>query len=410
MNFRKTTLENGLDIIAEVNPAAASMAAGFFVRTGSRDETPAVSGVSHFLEHMVFKGTDKRSAMDVNLEFDRMGANYNAFTSEEHTVYYGAVLPDYQDSILELLADILRPALREEDFQTEKQVILSEIALYEDEPYFRLYDNLMTLHFTDHPLGNVILGTPESITNLQRDQMQAYFDKRYSPTNLTLVGVGSVDFDRFVDSAREYCCHWTPFDARRDKPDNTAAGRRKTMVDPKLSRQNIGMMSSAPAAQSDDRYAAQILSTILGDDTSSRLYYALVDRGLADEASTAYNPMDQAGIWMTMISCGPEAAGQVAEIALDEIRKFRAEGPEQAEITAAANKIASSATLKGEIPMGRLSAVGFDWVYGSNYRPLDEQIESIMSVTRQDVMRLAETYEIDKVDILSLGPAEALDI
>ncbi len=410
MNFRKTTLENGLDIIAEVNPAAASMAAGFFVRTGSRDETPAVSGVSHFLEHMVFKGTDKRSAMDVNLEFDRMGANYNAFTSEEHTVYYGAVLPDYQDSILELLADILRPALREEDFQTEKQVILSEIALYEDEPYFRLYDNLMTLHFTDHPLGNVILGTPESITNLQRDQMQAYFDKRYSPTNLTLVGVGSVDFDRFVDSAREYCCHWTPFDARRDKPDNTAAGRRKTMVDPKLSRQNIGMMASAPAAPSDDRYAAQILSTILGDDTSSRLYYALVDRGLADEASTAYNPMDQAGIWMTMISCGPEAAGQVAEIALDEIRKFRAEGPEQAEITAAANKIASSATLKGEIPMGRLSAVGFDWVYGSNYRPLDEQIESIMSVTRQDVMRLAETYEIDKVDILSLGPAEALDI
>ncbi len=410
MKFHHQTLDNGLDVIAEVNPAAASMAAGFFVKTGSRDETPAVSGVSHFLEHMVFKGTENRSAFQVNLDFDRMGANYNAFTSEEHTVYYGAVLPDYQDRLLELLADILRPSLRQEDFQTEKQVILSEIALYEDEPHFRLYDNLMSLHFTDHPLGNVILGTPESIGNLQRRQMLEYFQQRYSPTNLTLVGVGNLDFERFVRAAEDRCGTWEPFDAPRPGPEHSAAGRRKVIHDPKLARQNIGMMSPAPAAASDDRYAAQILATILGDDSSSRLYYALVDPGLADEASTSYNAMDRAGVWMTMISCRPDQARQVARIALDTLAEFRRTGPSDGELTAAANKIASSATLKGEIPMGRLAAVGFDWTYAGQYRRLDEQIESILAVRAEQVAALAERLAIDEVDILSLGPAETLDI
>ena len=140
MEFLHTKLDNGLTIIAESNSSSASMAAGFFVRTGSRDESKELSGVSHFLEHMVFKGTDRRTAIDVNLEFDRMGAEYNACTSEENTVYYGAVLPEFQDPLVELLADLMRPALRMEDFEMERNVILEEIALYEDQPRFRVYE------------------------------------------------------------------------------------------------------------------------------------------------------------------------------------------------------------------------------------------------------------------------------
>ena len=162
MQFKQQRLPNGLTIIAEVNPAAASMALGFFVRTGSRDESPAlpISGVSHFLEHMMFKGTERRSPFDINRQFDEMGAAYNAFTSEENTVYFGAVLPEFQTPVLDLLADMMRPALREDDFQTEKKVILEEIALYQDRPHYRLFEKIMAEHFGDHPLSHGVLGTP----------------------------------------------------------------------------------------------------------------------------------------------------------------------------------------------------------------------------------------------------------
>src|SRR5438105_4424540 len=132
--FLQQTLPNGLNVIGEISPSARSVAIGFFVRTGSRDETPAECGVSHFLEHMVFKGTPRRSALDVNRDFDRIGAQYNAFTSEENTVFYAAVLPEYVPQAVDILADILRPSLRTDDFEMEKNVIIEEIRKYEDQP------------------------------------------------------------------------------------------------------------------------------------------------------------------------------------------------------------------------------------------------------------------------------------
>ena len=148
-----------MQIIGETSPSARSVALGFFVRTGSRDETPDVSGVTHFLEHMVFKGTPRRTALDVNRDFDRIGAHYNAFTSEENTVFYAAILPEYLPQAVDILADILRPSLRGEDFDMEKNVIIEEIGMYEDQPMWSAYDHAKRLYFADHPLGNSILGT-----------------------------------------------------------------------------------------------------------------------------------------------------------------------------------------------------------------------------------------------------------
>src|SRR5437762_676231 len=179
VQFHSYVLENGLQVIGETNPAMRSAAVGFFVRTGSRDETPEVSGVSHFLEHMVFKGTKRRTALDVNRDFDQIGANYNAFTSEENTVFYAAVLPEYLPQSVDIIADILRPSLREDDFEMEKNVIIEEIGMYEDQPMWSAYDNAKKAYFAEHPLGNSILGTPDSIRALQRDQMHAYFQRRY---------------------------------------------------------------------------------------------------------------------------------------------------------------------------------------------------------------------------------------
>jgi len=409
MEFKHTEISNGLKVIAEVNPAAASMAVGFFARTGSRDETPEVAGVSHFLEHMMFKGTERRSPFDINREFDEMGALYNAFTSEENTVYFAGVLPEFQTKALDLLADMLRPSLREDDFQTEKQVILEEIALYQDQPQYRLYEKLMAAHFGEHALGQSVLGTPESIQALKRDDMAAYFERRYSPGNVTLVGVGCLDWDTFVAQSEQACAHWVAFEAPRDTPD-TAGTRKATIVrDEKLLQQHIGMMSPAPSAQAESRYAAHVLATTLGDVTGSRLFYALVEPGLAEEASCMYEPFDGTGALLTFICTDPARAAEALRIARAEYAKFVAEGPAEAELVAAKNKIASAATLKGELPMGRLTAVGSDWVYRQDYRPLPEHIEKILAVTGEAVLALARRDNPAGATLLALGPNESVE-
>lgn len=408
MEFHKRQLDNGLTIVAEVNDSAASMAAGFFVKTGSRDETHEISGVSHFLEHMVFKGTERRNAFDVNLAFDQMGANYNAFTSEENTVFYGAVLPEFQDKLLDLLSDILRPSLGKEDFEVEKNVIIDEIALYEDQPKFRVYDKLMADHFSPHPLGNSILGTTQSITDLQLAQMRSYFDRRYSPGNITVAGVGKMDFDRFAGDISEACSHWETFEVTRDTARSEGSKQTTAMCDQKVLREHIGLMSAAPSRQQEDRYAAELLATVVGDVTGSRLYYALVDPAIADEATMSYSPMDGTGGLITFLSSESDKASQALSIAQQVLKDFVEEGPTEQELQAAKNKIASGATLKGELPMGRLASVGFEWMYLQEYRPLAEHIEILFAVDRQQVHQVAREYDLAGTTVVALGPIESL--
>ena len=408
MQFKQTQLDNGLTMIAEVNESAKSMAAGFFVRTGSRDETPEVAGVSHFLEHMTFKGTERRTAADVSREFDELGANYNAFTSEENTLYYGAVLPEFQTRLVDLLGDMLRPALRDEDFDMEKNVIVDEIARYQDQPQFRVYEKLMSEHFRGHPLGNSVLGSAESITAMKRDDMRAYFDRRYSPGNVTAVAVGKVDWHAFVEKTTDMCSHWKPFDVSRQTAECSGTGTRGTIVDGKVAREHVGIMSPAPSGQDDARFAAQLLATVLGDTTGSRLFYALIEPAIADEASTTYDMLDGTGGFLTFISADGDRAAEAVEIAHAEFRKLMDDGPTETELDAAKNKIASAATLRGELPMGRLTAVGFDWVYRREYVPLAEQIDTLFAVTVDEVLAVARAYDLTRTTVLGLGPVEKL--
>src|ERR1700760_3585577 len=174
MQFHHTVLDNGLRVIAELNDQARSVASGFFVKAGSRDEGPGVAGVSHFLEHMVFKGTPRRDALAVNRDFDRLGAKHNAQTSEEDTFYHVTCLPEYLPRSFDVLSDILRPSLRDDDFETEKKVIIEEIKMYQDNPMSVAYEAAKAAHFGEHPLGQSILGTVESIKALKIEQMRDY--------------------------------------------------------------------------------------------------------------------------------------------------------------------------------------------------------------------------------------------
>src|SRR5919107_845502 len=208
LTFHHKQLPNGRDVIAEVNPDSHSFAAGLFVKTGSRDEASDVNGVSHFLEHMMFKGSSKYTWEDVNRIFDEMGAKYNAFTSQEMTAYYANVLPEFTEKSIEHLSHLPRPAIRVEDFTTEKKVILEEIAMYLDDPGHRLYEKLMEVHFGNHPLSMSVLGSADSIKRLERDQMAEYFRQRYGPGNMVLSATGRLDFEEVVKLAGNYCGSW----------------------------------------------------------------------------------------------------------------------------------------------------------------------------------------------------------
>ncbi|HOK96676.1 MAG TPA: pitrilysin family protein, partial [Anaerohalosphaeraceae bacterium] len=295
MDFKHRQLSNGLTLIGEVNPAARSAAVGFFVRTGARDETAPLSGVSHFLEHMLFKGTASLSALEVNEAFDRLGAKFNAFTSEENTVYYAAVLPEYLIPAAELWMELMRPALRDEDFAVEKNVILEEIAMYKDLPQFEVMDQGRAQHFGEHPCGNSVLGTQESISALTADQMRSYFARRYVPNNMVLACCGNFDFDALCKLAEQKCSCWNASETYRWLSDFRGTFEKKCRPNPNLARQHICLLSPSVSMQDPRRYAASLLGMILGDDSGSRYYWALTEPALAETAVMQCESMDGTG-------------------------------------------------------------------------------------------------------------------
>jgi predicted Zn-dependent peptidase len=404
LEFHSHTLKNGLEVVAECNAEAHSAALGFFVKTGSRDETDDVRGVSHFLEHMMFKGTPTRSADDVNREFDEMGAHYNAFTNEENTVYYAAVLPECLDRALRLLADILRPSLREEDFNTEKQVILEEISMYEDQPPFRADERCKTAYYGPHPLGNSILGTVESVTELSVGAMRDYFRRRYSPAGVVLAAAGRIDFDAFCASAEQCCGAWEPSENSRSV--DRVAPRQGFEVFRKetATQQYVLQLSAGPAADDPGRYAAKLLATVLGDDSGSRLYWELIDPGLAEHVSLSHCENEGAGLMMTYMSCDPELAAENLRRILDVYRRAEAGGVTPAELDQAKSKIRSRIVLSSERPRGRLFTVGGDWVYRREYRSVRDDLEEVASITPEQIAAVLSEYPLTRNTTVTIGP------
>ncbi len=404
MDFKHTQLDNGLTIIAEPNPRAHTAAVGFLVKVGTRDEDPAAMGVSHFLEHMMFKGTERRTADDVNRDFDRIGANYNASTSQETTCYFAQVLPEYIPDAIDILADILRPTLRGDDFDMEKNVILEEIGMYNDQPFFSSYERAMENYFGRHPLGMRILGTTETIGALKRDDMAAYFKHRYSPDNIVVSLAGNVDFDPCVDALGKACGAWKPTGATRVYDPVDPAGEAKIFAEKKLTNHYVVALMPGPSRQDEDRYAAEVLATVLGDAEGSRLYWKLIDPGLADEAEVSTHALDQAGMFLAYASCAPKHADRV-EAALGEVLDAAGNDPTDGEVERARNKIATELTLGQERPAGRMLGLGSQWLYTGEYRSLDDELARVMAVTPNTLRDLCQRYTMQPRTIVRMTPA-----
>ena len=405
MQFHETTLPNGLRVVAELNEQARSIAAGFFVRAGSRDESADISGVSHFLEHMIFKGTPNRGALDVNRDFDRVGAKHNAQTSEEDTLYHVTCLPEYLPKAFDVLADILRPSLRGEDFETEKKVIIEEILMYLDSPMSVAYEAAKEAHFGAHPLGQSILGTVDSITGLPVDKMRSYFSRYYSPANIVLAFAGRSDWSDLVALAERHCGAWTGEEAAsRHAVEPRGTGSFRAILRADDQQQTLIALTDGPPLEDDDRHAAQLLSVVLGDHTGSRLYWELVDPGLADAAEVGYQDFNQAGVFYTFVSCEPDQAQANLDRVHAVYRQVQADGVTAEELDRARNKVSARNVLRSERPMGRLSTLGFYWTYRREYFSVEAELEAYARVTAADVRRVLDKYPLLPQTIVAVGP------
>jgi predicted Zn-dependent peptidase len=405
--FYTHQLPNGLQIVGQPMPDFESVAVSYYVHTGSRDEPDlSIEGVSHFLEHMVFKGTQTLDWQQITLEFSKIGAELNAFTSHEATVYYARVLGEYLERAIELLSDMMYPRLAESDFEMEKEVIINEIARSQDQPYDRAFRRMMQVYFATHPLGHDVLGSPESIQAMQVEQMREYWQERYAANNLILSIAGNFDWEKVVELAHKHCDKWRLGDASRHvEPYQPEQPIKEILVDPKLKQQIMILAMPAVDVKDPDYYAAILGSSILGDSDGSRLFWNIHQKGLAESASAGIWAMEGTGILLMEANSTPEEASHVLKLLQDELNSLLEDGIYEDELRRAKDKWISSVVLSSESTFSRMRSLANDWVTYGRLISLDEKVERIEKVTVEDVMQALKRFPIrEKQVLITLGP------
>jgi len=411
MAFHQHTLANGLQIVGESNPEALSVGMAIWCRTGARDETPDISGVSHYLEHMVFKGSARRTSFEVNRDFSRIGADNNAWTSEENTCYYASVLPEFLPQLADVLADMLRPALRQADFDTEKTVILDEIARYEVQPMSAAYETARKIYYGDHPLGYSVLGSSASVAALTRDRMQEYFDRRYVASNMHVAVAGKFDWAEIVELVEANCGHWPKGEVGREHRHQAGGvGGIHMMPRPadKVAQEYMILISPSPSASSPMRYNASALTAIVGDSSGSRFFWALVDPGLADSVGMGWDGNDSSGANYVSLSCEPDKAVECYEIIREILADVQENGVTEEELRLALAKITSREVRAAERTGYRMRAVGQDWTYLNEYRSLDTELAAWDLVSVAGIRELLDAWPLTDYSTFALGPLESL--
>ncbi len=405
--FYTHRLNNGLQIVGQPMPDFESVAVAYHVRTGSRDEPdPSIAGVSHFLEHMVFKGTKTLDWQEITLEFNKIGAELNAFTSHESTVYHARVLGEYVERAVELLSDMMYPRLAESDFETEKEVIVNEIARSEDQPYNMAFRRMMQTYFGDHPLGHDVLGTRESIRNMRIEQMRDYWSRRYAANNLILSVAGNFNWEQVVGLVEQYSNNWRTGDTGRHvesyQPPHAI---NQVTVDKKLKQQIMILAMPAVDVTDPDYYAAVLGGSILGDSDGSRLYWNIYQKGLAESASAGIWAMEGTGIMLMEANSTPEEAPRVLKLLRAELDSLLEDGIHEDELRRAKDKWISNLVLSSESTFARMRALANDWVTEGRLISVDEEVERIEKVTTEDILRALRRFPMrDKQVLTALGP------
>lgn len=390
MPFERTVCSNGATVVTETMSEVRSVSTGFWFDVGARDEPDTIAGTSHFLEHLLFKGTATRSAKDIADEFDRVGGDVNAFTGKEYTCYYARVLDADLPMAVDVLSDMITNSVIDPDeFESERKVILEEIAMHDDAPDELVHDLFFRSVFPDHPLGRPVLGFNETIGRVDRDRVAAYWRERYSPKNLVVASAGRVDHSDLVQRIEAL------FEG--DRGLKTGRGAGTVSIDTGVNvfhrpteQAHIVVGTEGLARGDDDRHALSLLDTILGGGMSSRLFQEIREkRGLAYSVYSYRSMFADAGTFAVYAGTTPQNADTVIDIIQSEFASILDEGITDAEFERAKGHVKGSLVLSSEDPGSRMNRLGRQQLTTGEILSLDELIARYDAITKEDVEEIA---------------------
>jgi len=403
----REVLDNGLRLITERMAQVRSVTIGVWLMRGSRHETDARSGIAHFVEHMLFKGTDSRSAEDIAQSIDSIGGQLDAFTAKEYASYYIKVLDEHLPLAVDLLSDIvLRPAFPLEEIEREKKVILEEIKMVEDTPDDLVHE-LFTQHFWEgHPLGRPILGSKETVESLTWDSLSDYFRGAYVAPNMIISAAGNLDHAQLRDlvsrAFQSVSSNGETFTQQAPKVVPQVITRTK-----ELEQSHVCLGTDSYPQSHEDRYVSYILNTILGGSMSSRLFQNVREkRGLAYSVFSGLSAYRDAGNITIYAGCSNEAVGEVIDLCVEELRQIKRDPAPESELRRAQDHLKGSLMLSLENTASRMSHLARQEIYFDRHFGLDETLAGVQRVTVDDVRRVAsDLFSNGSLAATVLGPS-----
>jgi predicted Zn-dependent peptidase len=393
-------------VITEVVPSVRSVALGMWVRTGSRDETPAQAGLSHFLEHLLFKGTERHSAIEISELFDGMGAAANAATSKESTHLHARFLDEHTPDAFDLLAEmLLHPALPEGEIDPERAVVLEEIAMYEDEPQDRVHDLLADAVYGDHPLGRRVLGDAAVIAGVPRDEIAGYHASRYVAPNLVVAAAGHLNHPEIVELASR---HLSPSTSSNGAAPQAPTAQPRLRFQEKDTEQYHICFGGAGIARADERrFALGVLDSIFGGSTSSRLFKEIREkRGLAYSVGSYTEQYVDGGTVAMYVGTREDNVAEACEIIGRELSALRDDGVTAEELDRAKEHVKGRMVLSLESTGARMSRLARSLQFDVPLLSLDEMLARVDAVDADDVARLAqEFYDPAGLSAACIGPS-----
>jgi predicted Zn-dependent peptidase len=408
-----TTLANGVRVITEAMPHVRSVSVGIWIGTGSRRETPEQNGLSHFIEHMLFKGTTHRSAEDIARSVDSIGGNLDAFTAKELVCFNTKVLDEHLSLAWDVLADlVLNPLFRTEDIEKEKGVILEEIKMEADSPDYLVHEIFSSNFWKDHPLGKPILGTRETVRRFDSDMIRNYYRAVYAPSNLLVTAAGNLTHERLVSLVRE---HFESLPADSQMPSESAPiTHARIALRNKKSLEQVHVCLGVPSypLPHQERFACYVLNTLLGGGMSSRLFQNIRERqGLAYAVFSELSPYRDTGCLSIYAGTSLESAPKVVESIVKEFRDLKENPVSEDELRRAKDHLKGSLMLSLESTASRMTNLARQEMYFNRFFTLDELVESIEAVAAADVQRIAQTFFDPKlIGLTVLGNLENLRI
>ncbi len=405
-----TTLDSGIRLVTESMPDVASLCVGVWVGTGSRDETFEESGISHFLEHLLFKGTPERTAREIAEEVDEVGGDMNAYTTKEYTTFYVRSLAEHAELGLDILGDILcRPALRPEEVDAERQVILEEVLMHRDEPADVVQEQFAAAMFPGHPLGREVLGEPEIVTKVTVPAIRAFFDAHYLPGNMVVAAAGDLDHDRLARGIEDRFADRQGGRApKRQAPSDETIPLVVESRDTEQAQLVLGVR--APDRHSSERFALAVLNHVLGGGLSSRIFQEIREtRGLAYSIGSDRSAYDDAGVLAISVGTAPEHAHEVLDLLHAELDRLAAEGITTRELEVAKGHLRADLLLSLEDSGARMSRIGGGLLLFDDVLSVEELLRRIAGVTEIQVRTVAERVLAGPRTLAVVGPFEASD-